>query len=306
MTVTTYHPFRSPEAKAEYLAHYDQAVERWPIPSVGKMVETSYGQTFVRISGPTDAPPLVLLPGAGGCSLQWGLNVEALSQNHRTYAVDGLINLGCVGRSVYTRAITNEHDAVAWLEELFNGLELGNSINLLGASHGGWLAAQYALHAPDRLCGLILIAPAGTILPFRKTYLFRSILLNIFPSRNRFIRFFSWSFKDLANKNRQFIEAMADDFLLSVRCFEPVNPQELPKLTSMSDEELQRITTPTLVLLGENEVLYSAQKAVRRLKTSAPQLQVEVFANAGHDLLLVKAEMAHQRIAEFLSEILSE
>ncbi len=100
MKTPAYHPFRSAEAKAKYLALYDEAAKDWPIPSEGRMVDTSYGQTFVRISGPVDAPPLVLLPGAGCCSLMWRLNIEALSQRHRTYAVDTLINIGCVGRSV--------------------------------------------------------------------------------------------------------------------------------------------------------------------------------------------------------------
>lgn len=265
------------------------------------MVETAYGQTFVRISGPADAPPLVLLPGAGGCSLQWRLNVEALSKSHRTYAVDGLINLGCVGRSVYTQPIADAAAAMAWLDDLFNGLGLGNSINLLGASHGGWLASQYALHAPERLKGLVLVAPAGTILPFRPAYLIRTVFLSLIPRRNLYIRFFKWSFKDLAEKDGQFLELMADDFLLSTRCFEPINPKELPKLTSMSDDELKRVKIPTLFLVGENEVLYSAQKATQRLNEVAPQIEVEVLPNAGHDLLLVQAEMVHQKIQEFLA-----
>ena len=99
------------------------------------------------------------------------------------------------------------------------------------------------------------------------------------------------------------LEAMADDFLLSARCFEPVKPKELPKLTSMSDEELQRITTPTLFLVGENEVLYSAQKAVQRLHAVMPHIQTEVIPNAGHDLLLVQTEMVNQKIAAFLTPI---
>ena len=302
MTTSAYHPFRSAEAKTAYLARYDAAAQAWPVPSEGKMVHTSYGQTFVRISGPVDAPPLVLLPGAGSCSLMWRLNIEALSACHRTYAVDGLINTGCVGRSVYTRAITGPDDAVVWLDDLFSGLELGNNINLLGASYGGWLASQYALHAPDQLHKVVLLAPAGTVLSFRGAYLMRSIFLNIVPRRNTTIRFFKWSFKDLAQKDSQFLEAMADEFFLSARCFEPVNPKQLPSLTALTDQELLRINVPTLFLVGENEVLYSAQKAVQRLNAVAPQIQTAVIPNAGHDLLLVQTEMVHQKIATFLAQ----
>lgn len=302
MTISIYHPFRSAEAKAAYLARYDEIAKAWPIPAEGKLVDSSYGQTFVRISGPVGAPPLVLLPGAGTSSLQWMQNIAALSEHHRTYAVDSLINTGCVGRSVYTRAITGPDDAFTWLDELFNGLNLGDSINLLGASYGGWLASQYALHAPDRLHKIVLLAPAGTVLSFGGGYLLRTILLNLVPRRSMYLRFFKWCFKDLAQKDSQLLAAIADDFLASVRCFEPVNPKQLPKLTALTDEELQRIDLPTLFLVGENEVLYSAQKAVQRLNAVAPRIQTEIIPHAGHDLLLVQTEMVNRKIVAFLAQ----
>jgi pimeloyl-ACP methyl ester carboxylesterase len=302
MKTSACHPFRSTEAKTEYLARYDEAAKTWPVSSEGKMVDTSYGQTFVRISGSVDAPPLVLLPGAGSCSLQWIPNIASLSEGHRTYAVDTLINTGCVGRSVYTRAITGPDDVVKWLDDLFSALDLEDNINLLGASYGGWPASQYALHAPDRLNKMILLAPAGTVLPFRRGYLLRTILLSLLPRRNTYIRFFKWCFKDLAQKDVRLLEAIADEFLVSVRCFEPVNPKQLPSLTALNDEELQRIKAPTLFLVGENEVLYSAQKAVQRLNEVAPQICTEVIPDAGHDLLLVQTEMVNQKIVEFLAQ----
>jgi len=62
--LSAYHPFRSQAKKERYLAHYDARAERWPVASVTRTVETTYGPTFVRISGPDDGSPLVLLPGA--------------------------------------------------------------------------------------------------------------------------------------------------------------------------------------------------------------------------------------------------
>jgi len=303
MKTSAYHPFRSAAAKAEYLTRYDEAAEAWPIPAENKFVDTSYGQTFVRIGGPVDAPPLVLLPGAGTCSLMWWLNIAALSEGHRTYTVDSLINTGCVGRSVYTQAITGPADAVTWLDDLFNALSLGDNINLMGPSYGGWVTSRYALHAPDRLNKTVLVAPAGTILPFCGGYLLRTILLNLVPCRNNYIRFFKWSFKDLAQKDMRMVEAMADEFLVSVRCFERVNPKQSPPLTPLTDEELQSINVPTLFLVGENEVLYSAPKAIQRLNKVAPQIHTEVIPHAGHDLLLVQTEIVNQKILAFLAEL---
>ncbi len=112
MKMSDYHPFRSPEAKEKYLKPDDEQAKLWPVASETTTVETSYGQTFVRISGKPDAPPLVLLPGGLGTSLMWVPNIEALSESYRTYALDNIYD---VGRSVYKRPIKRP-------ETLYTGL----------------------------------------------------------------------------------------------------------------------------------------------------------------------------------------
>jgi pimeloyl-ACP methyl ester carboxylesterase len=124
------------------------------------MVTNSYGQTFVRISGPKNAPPIVLLPGGGTSSLIWKNNIEALSENYRTYALDDIYDWG---RSVYTKRMGCSECVTKWLGELFTALELDDSINLIGYSYGAWKASQYLLSYPDRLDKVVLICPAYTV-----------------------------------------------------------------------------------------------------------------------------------------------
>jgi pimeloyl-ACP methyl ester carboxylesterase len=81
------------------------------------------------------------------------------------------------GRSVYTRTIKGPDDFLNWLDEFFSILELGDNINLMGFSYGGWLASQYAIRFPDRLNKIVLLAPAGTVLPLRLEWIMRAILL---------------------------------------------------------------------------------------------------------------------------------
>jgi pimeloyl-ACP methyl ester carboxylesterase len=132
------------------------------VPSESRTVETSLGQTYVRMSGPPDAPPLVLLHGIGSNSLTWDTNVAALSGSFRVHAVDAVYDHG---RSIPTAQARNRDDLVRWLDELFTGLGLEGGVHLVGLSYGGWLASQYALRFPERVRRLVLLAPVFTVLP---------------------------------------------------------------------------------------------------------------------------------------------
>ncbi len=106
------HPFKSAAKRDRYLANYDARAARWPVPSKEMYVDTSWGETFVRISGPEDGPALVLLPGANATSLLWEPNVAAWSEDYRVFAVDNVFDFG---RSVYVRNMTTPEDFVEWL-----------------------------------------------------------------------------------------------------------------------------------------------------------------------------------------------
>jgi len=70
----------------------------------------------------------------------------------------------------------------------------------------------------------------------------------------------------------------------------------------LQDEELARLPAPALYLVGENEKIYSASQAVQRLKRVAPQVQIEVIPDAGHDLTLVQADLVNSKVLEFLRQ----
>ncbi|MDH7512910.1 MAG: alpha/beta hydrolase [Clostridiales bacterium] len=266
------------------------------MPSTTRMVETSFGQTFVRVSGPPDAPPLVLLHGIDGNSLQWIPNIKALSGYFRAYAVDGIYDCGL---SVYARFFEGPEDFTSWLDELFDALELKNKIRLVGLSYGGWQAIHYALRFPQRLGKLVLLAPAGTVLPIRLIWLVRAAFCAI-PVRYFARSFIYWILQDAVRKDettRKMVDEWVEFSYAAMRSFKPrrlVNPAVL------KDEELRSLRVPALFLVGENEKLYSARKAIRRLNRVAPQIKTELIPGAGHDLTIARAEMVNRKILEFL------
>ena len=296
MEITPYHPFRSEEAKSHYLALYDGLAARWPVPSESWDVTTSYGQTHVRVSGNPAAPPLILLPGAGSNSLMWAPNVEELSRHFRVYAVDNVYDFG---RSVYTRRIKDAAGFVEWLEELFDGLKLDRPLHLMGISYGGWISGEYLLRHPERLRKVVLLAPAATIVPFEPEFLGRALLC-IIPHR-AFIRgLIDWLAQDAMEKDevtRRLVEEWVE---LSYQGLTSFKIKQLPPPAVFSRSQWGSIEVPTLFVVGENERIYSSQRAIERLGQVAPQIQHEVISGAGHDLSLVQAELVNQRVIEFL------
>ncbi len=296
--VPEHYPFKSTEAKEQYLNYYDKRAQKWPVASESKTVKTAHGKTFVRISGPENAPSLVLLPSAGASSLMWLPNIKTLSEHYRIYAVDNIYDFG---RSVNARHMKSPADMVNWLDEAFTALALGGSINLVGLSFGGWLTSQYTLKHPTRLNRAVWIAPAATLFDFPGEWAWRAIL-SALPHRYFMKKFMvEWLFEDLAKKNdkhsARIVDELIDDAMMGLKCYTfrmPVAPSVL------TDAELQSIKVPTLFLVGENEKLYPAKNAVERLNTVSPQIQTEIVPGAGHDLTIVQSELVNEKILNFL------
>jgi pimeloyl-ACP methyl ester carboxylesterase len=290
-----FHPFKSIEAQKQYTAFNDTLSKKWPVPVETKFVETSFGKTFVRISGPAEAPSLVLLPGSSANSLSWRQNAGFLSGSFRIFAVD---NINDFGRSIYSREPESADDFSKWLNELFDGLNLQNHINLMGTSYGGWIAAEYALANHGRLDKLILVAPAATVLPLQSGMIFRALLAGIHPYFSR--SFMYWIFADLANQNEsghQRVEEIIDESTISVKCFKPF---KLVLPTVLKDDELKKLNVPTLFIVGQDEKLYSVKKAIGRLNKVAPAIKTELISAAGHDVMVSQADRFNSAVLHFL------
>lgn len=295
-TLNDYHPFRSEIAKAKYLEYYDSKAKEWPLNSEVRMVSTSYGQTLVRISGPKNAPTIVLLPGGGTSSLIWKNNIVALSENFRTYALDDIYDWG---RSVYTKNMGCSECVTKWLDELFAALDLHDNINLVGYSYGAWKASQYLLSYPNRLNKVVLICPAYTVYYGSKEFEKRA-LIGFIPLRYFMKKELYWTCEDMVQTDEG--RKIADDHLeglrLAIKCFKTKIPASMTVLT---DDELKSIKVPVLYLGGENEKMYSEKEAVKRLNTIAPDFKTEVVPGTGHDLMFMYPEIVNQKILDFLN-----
>src|SRR4051794_2833828 len=163
-----------PDRVMDFNQAYDVVLAKWPVPVEPVDVGSPYGTTRVNVCGRADGEPLVLLHGGGATSTVWFANVGDLSRTHRVYAVD---QINDAGRSVAGgRPLRSGPDLMAWLDALLTGLGL-DAVRLCGHSYGGWLALNYALHAPQRVTHLALLDPTLCFAGMRLSYRLHAIPL---------------------------------------------------------------------------------------------------------------------------------
>jgi len=262
------------------------------------LLNTPSGKTFVRMSGSSTAPPLILLPGSKGTSLTWIPNIAALSSQYRTYALDSIYDFGL---SISARKFKKPDDLLAWLNEVITTLSPLSSVNLLGLSYGGWLVSQFALRYPERVHKIVLLDPAATILPVSFSLLIRA-LLTLIPLPGFRSQFYYWLLDDTvkSGENGQaYVDQAVADWAVAERCFSPL---PMVPATVLTDRELEGFGVPCLVLIGENEKIYSAEKAISRLNRLAPQIKNEMVRNAGHDIWVAQADLVTRKVLDFLRD----
>jgi pimeloyl-ACP methyl ester carboxylesterase len=293
----SFHPFRSAARKAEYLALYEARARAWPVACETRLLDTPAGQTFVRISGRPADPPLVLLHGARGNSLMWVPNIAALSAHYRACALD---TVGETGLSASRGRVSRPEQLVVWLHEVLAELAPERPVRLVGMSYGGWLASQYALRFPARVCKLVLLSPAATVLPVSIAMLARA-MLTLLPGITFRRRFYDWLLRDTVQSGpagRALVDEAVADWAVAERCFRQLL---MVPATVLDDRTLGGWKVPTLFLTGENEKIYSARKAIQRLERVAPQIKTGVVPGAGHDLWVVQAEAVTRAMLDFLA-----
>jgi pimeloyl-ACP methyl ester carboxylesterase len=284
--------FRSPESQAQYYAAYETMLQRWPVPFDELYVPTQFGDIHVIASGSPDSPALILFHSAGSGAVQWFRNVESFSQHYRTYAVDVI---GEVNKSLTTRKLNKREHFVNWMGELFDGLHIERT-DLVGNSFGGLLAFTAALYLPERVKKVVLISPAATFVPiwawlFHVAYPYK--VGYVINSKPIILSGFKWLWQNYPRDEtfQRYTE------LSKVSGF-PSNQLMPPVFT---DDDLCKIKTPMLLLIGDHEVIYKPERVIQRATRLVAGLKVEIVPNANHNAQVTNPDYVNQRILEFLS-----
>jgi pimeloyl-ACP methyl ester carboxylesterase len=280
--------FKDTETEAKYMAAYDNVLSHWPVPYLAMDIPTRFGKTHINVSGSQTAPPLVLLPGNFTSSTTWFYNVACLSESYCVYAVD---TLGDVGKSIPERLPTNRSDYADWLNDVLAGLKV-NKATLMGISYGGFLGVNFALHFPENVHRLVLLCPGLPFAPFTLRWMIYGLPMSLSSSRWAGEWFLSGaSFKGYDRNN-----LVQETFLMGVTGIRSKSVMR-PIINAMEWEQIQ---IPTLLLVGDREILYDPGIALKRAKQLIPHIETELVPHAGHLLNSDQPEQVCESVLRFL------
>lgn len=263
--------YKSDAAAQLVLQRYREHLDAWPVPSEHLRIPTREGETFVVVSGPVDAPPLVLLHGSGANTSTWLGDIASWSETFRTYAVD---LVGEPGLSAQTRPALDSDAPAAWLDDVLDALGV-TSTAMVGMSLGGWTALDYTVRRPGRVTALALLCPGGV---GRQTT--ARMLRAMLP-----LPFGAWgrrrSVSRVTGLTGPGYAPVLDDLVRTFGLFRP----RTERLPIFPDDALSAVTAPVLVLVGACDVMFDSAETAERARRCLPDARVHVLPGAGHALL---------------------
>ncbi|PTL75214.1 alpha/beta fold hydrolase [Vitiosangium sp. GDMCC 1.1324] len=286
----------NPKNEAAFRRAYDELLSLWTAAPESRDIETPSARTRVQVWGREGAPPLVLLHGFKVTSGMWAANALELGKSFRVYAAD---TPGDHGFSVPHRPLNRAGELLGWLDELLTALGLSRT-NLGGMSYGGWLAAQYAARAPERVSKLVLIAPGATFLPFNTDFVLRGIPFIVWPRREWVHAYLRWAAVPKTEAGAHYdavMSGIADVMWTGLRYFGWYRGQ-WPGV--VKEEVLRSIRAPTLLLVGQQERIYDAEPMMARARSLIPHITCEAIPDASHDLPIRQPEIVVARLREFI------
>lgn len=235
-----------------------------------------------------EGPALLFLHAAGGAAT-WHDVYGILARDHNVIVPD---HPG-FGDSDDLPSVEAMDDLVYHYLDVMDRLDLERPI-VVGASFGGWLAAELAVHSPDRISKLVLLSPLGLRLPGHPipdlfamapgeliATLFKepSAAAGLFPAEPD-IDYILRAYRDLGG--------------LARFAWEPFMCN--PKL----ERRLQRAAVPTLVAWPDDDRVVPRAHA-ERFAELMPNAHFEVIADCGHALFLEQPAAVADTIRTFLN-----
>jgi pimeloyl-ACP methyl ester carboxylesterase len=274
----------------------DQVVDRIEFEQWVSRIESHTGRTYERFSLPTSlgnthvwgfntqdvtCETLVIFPGARTTSLIWDLDrgLDQIGQPLRIFMVEtnGLPNLS-EGNTPDIKGL----DYGKWATEVLDHLHLESSF-VAGASFGALICMKMALVSPQRIKAAFLLNP-GCLQPFSLSpkNLYYNLLPILKPTTRNVSKFLD---KAIFSKPNHQLSEVAEQLLIDYEVFAISRYQDRTQKPYYMNKELESVSVPTYVLLGDQDLLFPYQKSVSNARRQLHSLrELKVFPQVGHGI----------------------
>jgi pimeloyl-ACP methyl ester carboxylesterase len=283
--------FNKIDDQRKFLSDYQKEISSWSVPVKELDVETEFGKTHIISFGNPDGKPLILLHWFYSNSTEWKYMAPFLQERYCVYAVD---IIGDMGKSIAFNPPKNDKEISIWFNQVSNSLGL-KKVALCGHSNGGFQAMVIAMQNPDKIEKLILLAPAAGLKSFSLEFYLSSFGTALYPKDN-ILEIFK---RSGTIKPGLWSNEMTEMLEISFRAASNqlrVYPREF------SDDELKAIKVPTLLILGDKEMIYKPEEAAARASGLMPDSKVILLPDCGHAIPFDASKEASNAIDSFLSE----
>ena len=242
--------------------------------------------------------PVIFIPGLGSDHTAWGYQTRALSQHFRCIALDNRD----VGESDCASGPYTTRDMAQDMVGLMDALGIP-SADIVGWSMGSAIAQEVAINWPERVRRLCLVAsyhqgdPRGaerhtTFAELRRTLGVETYLKVVYP----------WSFTYRAYLRPGFIHDMMKRALESPsqQRQDAYERQVAATVNHDARGRLSRIQAPTLVLVGDEDILTPPERFSRAMAREIPDARLAVVPEVGHALLWEQPDAVNQALQAFL------
>jgi len=180
--------------------------------------------------------------------------------------------------------------------DVLEGLSIERAA-FIGPSYGAGIILRTAAFAPERISKAVLFVPSGIATGSISRTIFKifipMLMYQLFPTDKRLLKAVSPMFSGAVD---EFTVEVTGAVYLHYK-----HETKMPRLTT--EEELKNYTAPTLVLAGEKDIFFPAEKIIPRAKEIIPNLiAAECLKGEGHFPSIKSLGYINERILRFLKE----
>jgi pimeloyl-ACP methyl ester carboxylesterase len=255
-----------------------------------------------------EGPALVFVHGLGASWQSWLENIPEFARDHRVVAMD----LPGFGYSELPAEDISIEGHARWCFALLDALGI-DEVAVVGNSLGGFIAAEMAIRAPERVRTLTVVSAAVFWQDYRRAqplvglarlsdaYVARALTRSTDAVATR-PRLRSWALATAGFRYPHLIsKELAHELVRSARRTDGF----LPALEALADypldEELPKIGCPTLIVWGAHDTLVPVKDA-KRMQELIPNARREVFERTGHVAMLERPERFNRLLRGFLAD----